>query len=313
VQKASLGGTVSRAPLGYKNVHVTDDFGRVNRTVTIDAERAHLITWAFYRYAEGTCSLSLLLDELTARGLMTRPTPKWPSKPLTVTNLHKMLRNPYYKGEVHYKGVAYAGAHERLVDPETWQQVQDQLTANNNVAVCERRTLSYLRGSVYCGDCGSRLMAIYATNRWGTQYAYLSCSGRKRHATDCQRQAMPLDLVEELIEDEYRTVALSPELRDNIEVLVQEDFEALQASAAGERRALDQQRITLAAQRQKLLDAHYAGAIPLDLLKVEQERIASQLGHTSKRKWAPPTPSSTKPARSSPTRSTSPETATRPT
>ena len=60
VQKASLGGTVSRAPLGYRNVHVTDELGRVNRTVEIDPERAHLITWAFYRYAEGDCSLSIM-------------------------------------------------------------------------------------------------------------------------------------------------------------------------------------------------------------------------------------------------------------
>ncbi len=66
VQKASLGGTVCRAPLGYKNVHLTDELGRISRTVKIDPERAHLITWAFYRYAEGDCCLSLLLEQLTS-------------------------------------------------------------------------------------------------------------------------------------------------------------------------------------------------------------------------------------------------------
>jgi site-specific DNA recombinase len=214
VQKASLGGTVSRAPLGYKNVHVTDELGRVNRTVEIDPERAHLITWAFYRYAEGDCSLSILLEQLTDRGLTSRATPKWPSKPLSISALHKVLRNPYYKGEIHYRGVSYPGAHEPLVDPQTWQRVQDLLAANNNAAVFERRNLCYLRGSVYCGDCGSRLMVIYAKNRWGSLYTYLTCSGRKRRTTTCQRQAMPLTLIEELIEDEYRTIALSPQLRE---------------------------------------------------------------------------------------------------
>jgi len=124
VQKAILGGTVTRAPLGYKNVHLTDELGRINRTVQIDAERAHLITWAFYRYAEGDCSLSILLEQLTARGLTTRPTPKWPARPLTITTLHKLLHNPYYKGQVRYKGVCYDGVHEPLVDPATWQQVR---------------------------------------------------------------------------------------------------------------------------------------------------------------------------------------------
>lgn len=277
VQKASLGGTVTRAPLGYKNVHVTDELGRVNRTVEIDPARAHLITWAFYRYAEGDTTLRLLLDELTDRGLTTRATPKWPSKPLAVTALQALIRNPYYKGEIHYRGVAYPGLHEPLVDPGTWQQVQDLLTAHDHAGNHQRTNLHYLRGSVFCGSCGSRLMVTTARNRWGTEYPYLVCSGRSRKITDCVRQAMHVETIEELIEDEYRTIALSPELRDSVEDLVLEDFDALQAAAAGEREQMEQQRVKLTTQRQKLLDAHYAGAIPLDLLKAEQDRIASQL------------------------------------
>ncbi len=277
VQKASVGGTVSRAPLGYKNVHVNDELGRVNRTVEIDTERAHLITWAFFRYSEGDPTLRTLLDELTARGLTTRATPKWPSKPLTITGLHKLLRNPYYKGEIRYRGVTYPGLHEPLVDPQTYQQVQDLLSAHNVAGTHQRTNQHYLRGSAYCGTCGSRLMLTTARNRWGTKYLYLVCSGRTRKITDCQRQAMSAEMVEELIEDEYRTVALSPSLRDSIEELVLEDFDALQAGSKTERKQMESQCIELGAQRQKLLDAHYAGAIPLDLLKAEQDRIAGQL------------------------------------
>ena len=174
--------------------------------------------------------------------------------------------------------MAYPGLHEPLVDPQTWQQVQDLLAAHNVAGTHQRTNQHYLRGSVYCGGCGSRLMITTARNRWGTEYPYLVCSGRTRRVTDCQRQAMPVDLVEELIEDEYRTIALSPELRDGIEALVLEDFDALQEASVGERKQMDQQRIELTAQRQKLLDALYAGAIPLDLLKSEQDRIAGQLG-----------------------------------
>ena len=276
-QKASVGGTVSRAPLGYRNVHVTDELGRVNRTVEIDTERAHLITWAFFRYSEGDPTLRALLNELTARGLTTRATPKWPSKPLTITGLHKLLRNPYYKGEIHYRGVTYPGLHEPLVDPQTWQQVQDLLSAHNLAGTHQRTNNHYLRGSVFCGSCGSRLMVTTAQNRWGSSYLYLVCSGRARKITDCQRQAMLVETIEELIEDEYHTIALSPALRDSIEELVLEDFDTLQAGSATERRQMQSQCVELSAQRQKLLDAHYAGAIPLDLLKSEQDRIAVQL------------------------------------
>ncbi len=277
VQKASIGGTVSRAPLGYRNVHVNTELGRVDRTVEIDTERAHLITWAFYRYSEGDPTLRSLLDELTTRGLRTRATPKWPSKPLTITGLHKLLRNPYYKGEIRYRGVIYPGLHEPLVDPDTWQQVQDLLSSHAVAGTHQRTNNHYLRGSAYCGTCGSRLMVTTARNRWGTQYLYLVCSGRARKITDCQRQAMSAEVIEELIEDEYRTIALSPALRDSIEELVLEDFDTLQAGSETEREQIESQRIELDAKRQKLLDAHYAGAIPLDLMKSEQDRIAGHL------------------------------------
>jgi len=86
---------------------------------------------------------------------------------------------------------------------------------------------------------------------------------------------MPITLIEELIEDEYRTIALSPQLRDDIEEFLLEDFDSLQAAAAGERQRIELKWIELNAQRQKLLDAHYA--VPLDLLKTEQDRIGGQL------------------------------------
>ena len=92
---------------------------------------------------------------------------------------------------------------------------------------------------------------------------------------------MSAETIEELIEDEYRTIALSPALRDSIEELVLEDFDALQAGSATERKQMESQCIELNAQRQKLLNAHYAGAIPLDLLKSEQERITGQLTRTT--------------------------------
>lgn len=32
----------------------------------------------------------------------------------------------------------------------------------------QRKNLHYLRGSVNCGACSSRLILIYAKSRWGT-------------------------------------------------------------------------------------------------------------------------------------------------
>ncbi|MFT8395035.1 hypothetical protein [Propionibacterium sp.] len=67
-----------REPVGYLNLHRTDDQGRELRSVEVDPERAPLILWAFETYAEGETSVAALLRDLTTRGLTTVPSPKRP-------------------------------------------------------------------------------------------------------------------------------------------------------------------------------------------------------------------------------------------
>ena len=49
---------------------------------------------------------------------------------------------------------------------------------------------------------------------------------------------------------------------------------------------IEQQSRSLLRKRQKLLDAHYADAIPLDLLKQEQDQIAAQLASIEQQRAA---------------------------
>ena len=78
VKKAREGGTPNRAPLGYLNQKRWDGANDI-RWVEVDPERAHHIQWAFHTYASGEWPLRPLLEELTERGLTTRPTPKRPA------------------------------------------------------------------------------------------------------------------------------------------------------------------------------------------------------------------------------------------
>jgi site-specific DNA recombinase len=51
----------------------------------------------------------------------------------------------------------------------------------------------------------------------------------------------------------------------------------LRLDAEHERRVQERRRVGLFAERKKLLDAHYADAVPLDLLKSEQERLTREI------------------------------------
>ncbi|MDT5224928.1 MAG: site-specific recombinase [Mycobacterium sp.] len=66
-------------------------------------------------------------------------------------------------------------------------------------------------------------------------------------------------------------------LRDQIEVMVRDEFREFRRATDTERQQLRTQKTTPTDERVRLLQAHYAGAVPLDLLKTEQERIGRQL------------------------------------
>src|ERR1700733_4462293 len=80
-QKAKNGGTLAKAPIGYRNVREWIDEREI-RTIAIDPERAPLVRAAFELYATGNYALSELSQILEERGLTTKPGPKTASKPL---------------------------------------------------------------------------------------------------------------------------------------------------------------------------------------------------------------------------------------
>jgi site-specific DNA recombinase len=113
-EKAKRGGTISRAPLGYNNVHENFE-GRMIATVALDNERAPLIKVAFEYYATGDYTLDRLQQTMADLGLKTKPTRRWPSQPISMSKLHQMLQDPYYTGVIEYDDVTYPGRHDPIV------------------------------------------------------------------------------------------------------------------------------------------------------------------------------------------------------
>ena len=280
-EKARAGGTVGRAPLGYLNRQGRDSRGRQARWVDIDPVRGPLIAQAFTEYATDRWTLSTLTDHLTAHGLTTVPTPSRPSHPLGHNRLLTILRNPYYRGIVTYQGVHYPGRHQPLIDEATWQRVQTVLSQHRHG---ERQRIHnhHLKTTVRCGQCGGRLIIHNAKARNGHIYPYFVCSYRQRHRDQCSFKAVLIDEVDARIADLYRHIRITPDERRAIDTRLRGELDRLYARQHAHTRTLTAHARTLKAQQAKLLEAHYADAVPLDLFKAEQTRLARELDHTSR-------------------------------
>jgi site-specific DNA recombinase len=280
-QKAMTGGTVRKSPIGYRHVRQMQD-GRELRSVEIDPERGPLVRWAFEAYATGDWTLPLLREELTDRGLTTRPGPHTPARPISRSALHGVLRNPYYTGVVVHRGVQYPGKHEPLINKELFALVEAALTAHNHAGERQYVHNHYLKGSVFCGSCGSRLAVEYSRSRNGNIYDYFYCLGRQRNPRSCNWRAVRVQTVEQRIVDHYRDIQLTPErIAQTMGILRGALSSRRQEAEAAERvESLRIQR--LSGEREKLLRLHYAEAVPIDLFKQEQERITRELENARK-------------------------------
>lgn len=277
VQKASTGGTPMRAPIGYLNTLHRDELGREVRGIKQDTERARLVRWAFTAYASGNYSLAQLRTELTRKGLRSVPTPKRPSRPLGMSSIHRMLQNPYYKGDVVYRGVRYDGAHERLVEPEVWYQVQSVLRAHAQSGVRTQKHEHYLKGTLFCGRCRDRMTIIHAKNRHGAIYPYFICLGRNNKRTGCDMPYAPVDRVEKLVADYYQRITLTSAMTDALRGMLNHEFDQLTAGTNQSIRDLTDRRKQIQAEQDKLLEAHLADALSLDQLKKYQTRLRAEL------------------------------------
>ena len=272
LQKVKNGGTPSKAPLGYKNVITRDELGREARTVALDAERAPLVARAFQLYAKGDKTVQQVADQLAAEGLTTAPTPKIPSKAITQPTLNKVLTNPYYKGMMRYNGALYEGSHERLVDTHTWEQVQNILKSNLQ-GERTRQHPHFLKSTVWCGSCGGRLLVQVSKNKMGNHYHYFMCSNRHGRRNGCKQRSVQSDEVERQIEEYYNTIQLSEAQKESLKRLLYKELDERRKEELSSQGNIRLEKDKIARKQKKLLEAHYADAIPLDLLKEEQAAL----------------------------------------
>lgn len=103
-----------RAPIGY----LDNGGGKVK---TPDPERAQYIRDAFELYASDQYSQLSLQAELEHRGLRTTE-----GRPLSLTGLEQVLKNPFYCGiiKIQRSGAIYKGIHEPLISQSLFDRVQ---------------------------------------------------------------------------------------------------------------------------------------------------------------------------------------------
>lgn len=143
------------APLGYDVVE---------KKLVINPKEAETVRHIFDRYLGLQC-VRRLKGELDDEGYVSKARANGSGgKPFSRGALYTLLRNCTYIGKVSHKGKVFDGEHQRIVDQETWNRVETQLTTNRSKARRRRKAKapSLLAGLLY-DSRGNTMSPTHAT------------------------------------------------------------------------------------------------------------------------------------------------------
>jgi site-specific DNA recombinase len=269
-RKIEVGGFPGYAPLGYRNVREPLPHGGEVRTIHVDEPRAEIIRWGFETYATGLYSINDMVTLLAARGLRTRGTRRYASRRLKHSSVYALLSNPFYAGKFVYNGKLYKGRHDAIISEELFDRVQAILKAHNRSGERDRKHAHYLKGTIFCEDCGHRL--IYSRHKGnGGTYEYFVCPHNQRR--ECSNGYHRMEEVEAKIEEHYKTIALSPESRERIAAHIERHFAKQAATSEKELARCKALMADLKEQERKLLAKDYKNEVSEELYSEEAARM----------------------------------------
>lgn len=250
-----------------------------------DLSYADVIRRMYHRVGIEGWSCRRVADEFNGLGIPTtyqrdgrgvrgkRTSGKW-----TSGDVCNKIKQPIYRGESLYGRRSkaprdvIAARVEPLVSDQLWHAAQATLKTNQIMTKNCRHTY-LLAGRIRCSACG-----LHYCGSWTRDAVRYRCDGglifRGPLAGRCKSKSFYGDGLERTIRSDVERWLRDP--GDIIQELVAERHDtAAAASTEAERRTLEAALAKKRGERDRLLDAYQAGAVPLDQLKPRMDDIAS--------------------------------------
>ncbi len=230
LEKAEQAIYPSFAPLGYRNVMGPNG----KRIIEPDPDVAPIITQIFQWYATGQCSILEVTERVRQAGLVSRGA----KKPISKSNIHKLLRKLVYTGDFDWNGKTYRGSHQPLISMGLFDRVQEILDGRFATKQKVAKHEFPFSGLVSCGHCGCALVAEKKKGK----YVYYHCTGNKGK---CAEPYAREEVLEECFADLLKGLVFDDEVMDWV-------TDALHQSHADEKRFRDQSIARLQAEHGKI-------------------------------------------------------------
>ena len=250
-----------KAPIGYLNERDANN----RSTLVLDPERSFLVRMLFEDYAKGCYSISGDMVQLARKWGLKNKTRK--GGYLTAGQIHSILTNPFYHGEMRVKGKLYQHVYEPLIDKDLFDRCEDvRLGKSRQTATRYSQKPFVFRGLLKCAVS----QRVVTSDMKKGKHVYLIC----RDPSDSSKKLfVPEKKVLEQVLEVFRSIQIPEKLLDALLAHMRASHEAENQfhldAIAGLRREYDQTRDRLAT----LLDLRLDKSITQD----EYDRKAREL------------------------------------
>ncbi len=192
------------------------DLAPQGRALVVNPQEAERVREIFRLYLEHG-SLIPAVQELARRGWKMK---SWTTRegkpaggaPFTKTTVHNLLTHISYTGRLKYEGKLYDGEHERIIDDDLWNDVQERLNRNGRRGGRNVRNAydALLKGLVKCESCGVGMTHTY-TQKKSKQYRYYVCVNAQQQGWNkCETRSVSAPALEGAVVEQIRGLAQRP-------------------------------------------------------------------------------------------------------
>jgi DNA invertase Pin-like site-specific DNA recombinase len=155
-----------QAPVGYINTE--DNNG--NKTIKINSSKSHFIKKIFEFYSIGSKSMRTLAEKMKRLGLRSKK-----GKPLSTSSINRILKNPFYYGEMKIKDKLYSYKYKTIISKTLFEKCQSVMLKYHKKPSKYASKPFTLRGMIRCAKCGCMV-----TPEEHKGHVYYSCTNYKK-------------------------------------------------------------------------------------------------------------------------------------
>ncbi len=202
---------IGYAPCGYINVH-KGSIAKPIKDIEVDSLRAPFITEIYEKRSTGM-SYAAIVKLVNSEGMTSKS-----GRPMTKSNVERILHNSFYYGYMQYNGKQYAHKYPTLITKSLYDKCQHIREKRHNHRTVYKTIPFVFTDILHCPDCGCSIGSYVSKNN-----VYLKCTRAKKHVK-CANVNVAERLVLPQLEEVLASIRLSDENLTRLVSAVKDKF-----------------------------------------------------------------------------------------